>query len=164
MPSLTPPSSVSASSGLVVVAPLSASGVQLLAAGLVSGFEQLRPSSVPSNRPSLSLSSSRMFLIPSPSLSSLGFASSPSSTPSSSESSSFGFEPRELSTASLSPSPSVSVTVLSSPGWPAVGLVSPASMTPFRLLSSEPSLAPPPSVSGSSGLVVVAPPSPSAMQ
>jgi hypothetical protein len=66
-----PPPSVSASSGLVVVDG-SASAVQLPAATSVAGFAQSLPSSVPSQRPSSSLSGSSALMRPSPSVSAVG--------------------------------------------------------------------------------------------
>jgi hypothetical protein len=58
-PSGTPPSSVSRSSGSVVVAPASPSGMKCPAPTSVSASGVVTPSSVPSYRPSLSLSGSR---------------------------------------------------------------------------------------------------------
>ena len=161
VPSLTPPSSVSASSISVVVAPLSASGVHRFLVVSVSGSSQVLPNSVPSKRPSPSLSSSMMFDLVSPSRSSLGFGSSPSRTPSSSLSPSLGSLLSVTSSASLSPSPSES-TMLSSSLL--LGFVSSVSVIPLRLGSSEPSFTPPKSVSGLIGDVLLSPPSPSATQ
>jgi hypothetical protein len=66
----TPPSSVSGSSGPVWVDG-SASGVKCPAPTSVSALGVVTPVSVPSNRPSLSLSGSSGLIRPSPSVSSL---------------------------------------------------------------------------------------------
>ena len=153
-PSSTPPPSLSAATALVVVAAMSPSGVQLLAAGSVSAWAQSCPCSRPSGKPSASLSGSSTLMTPSPSLSKPRLFSSPSRAPSSSVSASLGSLPSVFSKSSLRPSPSLSVTLASSVA--SLGSVSVPSMAPLRLVSSEPSLTPPPSLSGLSGSVVVA--------
>ncbi len=115
LPSLTPPWSVSATSGSVFVAPLSASARQCPSAAFVPFPEQSKPSSVPSKRPSSSLSGSSALMRPSPSVSLPGFTSLPSGTPSSSLSASFGSVPIFVSSPSGRPSPSVSTQLAAAP-------------------------------------------------
>ncbi len=84
------------------------SGIPFPLESIESGFRP-RATSTPSGNPSLSLSGSRMFLIPSPSLSLVGFISLPSNNPSPSVSASIGLDPRIVSCPSSRPSLSVSL-------------------------------------------------------
>src|SRR5690606_19690603 len=106
------PPSVSGSSAEVVVVG-SASATQVPALASVPGPVQSYPSSVPSKRPSSSLSGSSGLIRPSPSVSSERFGSSPSGTPSSSLSASSGSVPSVSSVLSDRPSPSLSTFVRS---------------------------------------------------
>ena len=115
---------------MLVVVDGSASARKCPAPTSVSASGVVMPSSVPSYRPSLSLSGSSALIRPSPSVSSAKLASAPSSTPSSSLSASAGSVPITTSSSSGNPSPSVSVGGV---GWSSAGLLgsrSPASTWP----------------------------------
>ena len=144
----------------VVVAPRRRRRGSTFAAASCRRVEQSLPTSVPSKSPSPSLSASSDVDVPSPSVSSLGFASSPSRTPSSSVSASSG-RAEHASSASSARRRRCPGRCVSSARCPSVGSRLAGSITPLRLLSSQPSLAPPSSVSRSTGEVFGAPPSPS---
>src|SRR5260221_1436245 len=143
-PSRAPPPSVSARSGSVFVAPLSASGRQWPRATLVAAFEQPRPSSVPSYSPSLSLSGSRALMAPSPSLSWSKLGSCPSITPSSSLSASLGSVPIARSRTSVIPSLSLSAHEPAAPGHEhtPVPVVHCGAVTRQSVLVTQPTQAP----------------------